>query len=434
MVNLPIEYSSKQVTPFGGMSLLKRFVDRLGVREQLQELPLPEKGSNRSYNSTHIIESFWLSIWTGASRYIDAEWLRYDRTLQSIFGWEKIPSQSTYSRFFGKFSRKRNSEVFPELQKWFVDQVEIENITLDIDSTVITRYGSQEGSAKGYNPQKRGRNSHHPLIAFISQTRMVANAWLRPGNTADSSNCKSFLEETFEEVLKDQKVGLLRADSGFYTDEILSYLENREQNYIIAVRMYPNVKNSVYGLEDWVEICKGIEVNQMRFSHENRDERRYIIVRKQVDLRPKAGGKLLFDDLPGYRYSTYVTNLDLPLDVIWNMYNQRADCENRIKELKQDFGLENFCLKDFWATEASFRFIMVAYNIMSLFRFFALQSHKRATLKTLKLYCFALGAWTTSHSNKKVLKIALPLKRRKWMEGVFSQIQNLEPPFKVSIA
>ena len=44
--------------------------------------------------------------------------------------------------------------------------------------------------------------------------------------------------------------------------------------------------------------------------------------------------------MPGYRYSSYVTNLDLPLDVIWNMYNGRTDCENRIKELKQDFGLE----------------------------------------------------------------------------------------------
>lgn len=130
---------------------------------------------------------------------------------------------------------------------------------MDLDSTVITRYGDQEGSAKGYNPQKRGRNSHHPLIAFIGQTRMVANAWLRAGNTADSSNCKSFLEETYEEILKGKRVGLLRADSGFYTDEILSYLESRSQNYIIAVRMYPNVKNTIYRLENWVEICEGIE-------------------------------------------------------------------------------------------------------------------------------------------------------------------------------
>ena len=428
MVNLPIEYSAKQVTPFGGMSLMKRFVDKLGIREKLEELPLPKRGSNRSYQASQVIESFWLSIWTGASRYIHADWLRYDKTLQKIFGWSSMPSQSTYSRFFGKFSQKRNTEVFPKIQKWFLEQIQIERITLDLDSTVITRYGEQEGSAKGYNPRKRGRNSHHPLMAFISQTRMVANAWLRPGNTADNSNCEAFLEETYEKVLKEQEVGLLRADSGFYTDKILSYLESREQNYIIAVRMYPNIKSMIYGIDDWVEICNGIEVNQMHFSHTNKKERRYIVVRKQIKLRPKSSGKLLFEDIPYYRYSCYVTNLDLPLDVVWNMYNGRADCENRIKELKEDFGLDNFCLKDFWATEASFRFIMIAYNIMSLFRFYALQSHNKSTLKTLKVYCFALGAWTVNHSNKKVLKIALPVKRRPWMDGIFKQITNFNAP------
>jgi len=59
-----------------------------------------------------------------------------------------------------------------------------------------------------------------------------------------------------------------------------------------------------------------------------------------------------------------VTNLDLPLDQIWNIYNSRADCENRIRELKQDFELDAFCLQDFWATEASFLFIMAAYNLL----------------------------------------------------------------------
>ena len=85
--------------------------------------------------------------------------------------------------------------------------------------------------------------------------------------------------------------------------------------------------------------------------------------------------------------------------------------------------------EDFWATEASFRFIMVGYNLMSLFRHFALNHHNRATLKTLKSYCFALGAWTVNHANKKVLKISLPVKRRPWLEGIFSQISNLSPPF-----
>ena len=121
---------------------------------------------------------------------------------------------------------------------------------------------------------------------------------------------------------------------------------------------------------------------------------------------------MFFDDLSGYGFSCYVTNIDLPLDQAWNIYNTRADCEDRIKELKEDFGLDNFCLKNFWATEASFRLIMVAYNLMSLFRHFALNHHNRATLKTLKVYCFAIGAWTVKHANKKVLKIALHTKKR----------------------
>ena len=434
MVNLPIEYSDKKVTPFGGMSLMKRFIDQTGIRDKLDNLDLPAPGSNRGYDPKQIVESFWLSIWTGASRYIHCDWLRYDRVLQDIFAWDNMPSQSTYSRFFNKFSQARNTSFFPELQHWFFSQIQVDNITVDLDSTVITKYGQQEGSARGYNPNKRGRNSHHPLMAFVSQTHMVANAWLRPGNTADNSSCVEFMQETFNEALKGKRIGLVRADSGFYTEDILSYLEKEKMNYIIATRMYSNVKHAVWELEDWIELTKGIELNEMIFQHEQGKPRRYIVIRKKIEDRPKATGKLLFEDLPGYRYSCYVTNMDLPLDQIWNIYNTRADCENRIKELKQDFGLDNFCLKDFWATEASFRFIMVAYNLMSLFRFFALQSHKTATLKTLKLYCFALGAWVTNHSNRKVLKISLPVKKRPWLDGIFAQISNSDPPYKFSNA
>lgn len=428
MVNLPIEFSDKKVTPFGGMSLLKHFLDSLQINAKLQSLDLPQGYSNRAYNPVDIVESFWLSIWTGATRYIHADWLRYDTVLQEIFGFSQMPSQSTYSRFFNKFSDKKNTEIFPELHRWQMSQVNISSITVDLDSTVLPRNGSQEGSTKGYNPRRRGRNSHHPLIAFIEQTRMVANAWLRPGNTADSSNCEAFLKETLHHALLGQKVGLLRADSGFYTTNILECLEEESINYIIAARLYPSFKRQVYGISDWVNVCKGIDVAELYFAHSKGKKRRYIIVRKNVEIRAKAGGKQLFDD-ETYRFSCYVTNLDLPLDMVWNMYNARADCENRIKELKQDFGLDNFCMQSFWATEASFRFIMIAYNIISLFRFFALQSRQAHTLSTLRSYCFALGAWTTTHANKKTLKIALPAQRRPWMEGIFTHIKQNPPPF-----
>uniref|UniRef100_UPI003782F733 transposase n=1 Tax=Prosthecobacter sp. TaxID=1965333 RepID=UPI003782F733 len=160
MVNLPIEYSDKLVTPFGGMALMKRFIDQTGIREHLATLDLPQGGSNRAYDPVQIIESFWLGIWTGASRYIHCDWLRQDQTLAAIFGYESLPSQSTYRRFFGKFSQARNTAVFPPLQRWFFSQINVGAVTVDFDSTVITRDGSQEGSAKGYNPNRKGRNSH----------------------------------------------------------------------------------------------------------------------------------------------------------------------------------------------------------------------------------------------------------------------------------
>jgi len=157
-------------------------------------------------------------------------------------------------------------------------------------------------------------------------------------------------------------------------------------------------------------------------------------VRKLIERRPEAAGKLLFDDIPEYRYSVYVTNTDLPVTQLWNLYNGRADCENRIKELKQDFGLESFCLKDFWATEASFRWIMIAYNLMMLFQHAALNQDTKRTLKTLKTQCFAIGAWTAEHARKTVLKLSLPQKKRGWMDAIVRNIEQLVMPINLANA
>jgi len=57
--------------------------------------------------------------------------------------------------------------------------------------------------------------------------------------------------------------------------------------------------------------------------------------------------------------------LTCPAEQIWLSYKDRADAENRIKELKYDFGLDSFCMDKFWATEAAFRTIMIAYQQFS---------------------------------------------------------------------
>lgn len=435
--DIQVVFTDQKVTAWGGMKLMKDMIDGIGIKEFMSGLDLPEKGSNRGYEAMQIIECFWTSIWIGAGRFSHSAYLRYDKVLQSIFGWKQAPSQSTYSRFFQKFSWKRNTEVFVPIQKWFIDNLKIKNTTIDFDSSVITRYGEQEGSKVGYNSSKPGRASHHPLMAFIAETRMVANAWLRPGNTVALSNCKSFIDETFE-ILKDKKVGLIRADSGFYGHDFLNYLEKEKQiNYIVAVKMYPTIKQELRRLQSWIKLKDGIEIAEFEYqSPEWKKPRRMIAVRKNIEILTKATGKLLLFDEPvgRYRYSLYVTNLDLPAEQIWLSYKDRADAENRIKELKYDFGLESFCMDKFWATEAAFRTIMIAYNMMSLFRQIVLQSKSQATLSTLRFKCFALGSWISKHAGKTTLNISAIGEKRKWLDGLFDIVKQKDKSFYFSNA
>jgi len=92
-----------------------------------------------------------------------------------------------------------------------------------------------------------------------------------------------------------------------------------------------------------------------------------VVIREQ--LRPERsslGRKLL--DVPGYALRLFVTNLALPPEEIWRDYNHRADMENRIAELKHDLAADDFCLRQFFATEAAFRSILLLFNLLGEFQ------------------------------------------------------------------
>ena len=85
-----------------------------------------------------------------------------------------------------------------------------------------------------------------------------------------------------------------------------------------------------------------------------------VAVRKNIEILTKSTGTILLFDEPvsRYRYSLHVTNLELPAEQVWLSYKDSADAENRIEELKYDFGLYSFCMDKFWATEAAFHTIL----------------------------------------------------------------------------
>ena len=148
--------------------------------------------------------------------------------------------------------------------------------------------------------------------------------------------------------------------------------------------MYPTIKKELQSQKTWWTIKDGMQICEFEYqSPEWKKPRRMVAVRKNIEILTKATGKLLLFDEPvgKYRYSLYVTNLALPAEQIWLSYKDRADAENRIKELirLRRIGLDSFCMDKFWATEAAFRTIMIAYNLMSLFRQIVLKS--KMTLK-----------------------------------------------------
>ena len=120
-------------------------------------------------------------------------------------------------------------------------------------------------------------------------------------------------------------------------------------------------------------------------------ERRFVVIREQVrEGRDSVGRKLI--DVPGYTFRVFVTSCAEPPEEIWRGYNRRADMENRIAELKHDLGADGFCLKQFFATEAAFRAVLLLFNLLSEFqRAAGLPVYREpATIRTQVLTCGAI--------------------------------------------
>ena len=78
---------------------------------------------------------------------------------------------------------------------------------------------------------------------------MVANCWNRSGNTASSSNCINFLEETFT-ILKNKKVGLFRVDSGFCSETIMKFIEDKQIAYVMSCELYAKLQAAIYSIKN----------------------------------------------------------------------------------------------------------------------------------------------------------------------------------------
>jgi len=277
----PVSFSHREVTAWGGLALLKQMLDSMGFRQAGAGRGLPEPRSNRGYAPLQLIEQFIVSIWCGGCRFAHAQTVRMDSTLVRLFGWAKASGHKAIMRLVARFDMLTNERVQAAVYCWFFDKIQaLKQVTLDVDSTVITRNGEQKAAGRGYNPSRHGRASHHPLLAFVAEARMVANFWLPPGNARSANNILQFLESTLHH-LGDKTVGLLRADSGFFDETVLTFLEGKGIPYIVAARLTQPLQRTIYQTTGWWALEAGLELTELRYQAAGwATERRLIVVRQ----------------------------------------------------------------------------------------------------------------------------------------------------------
>jgi hypothetical protein len=141
-----IRFTAREITVWGGLALMRRMLQSIRFSEVAKEWDLPQPGSNRGYEPVQIIEQFLVSIWCGANRFAHAEITRFDTTLTRLFGWTRVAGHKAIMHFFNRFDMAMNEQVQEQIYRWFFDRLSIDRLTMDVDSTVITRCGQQQGA------------------------------------------------------------------------------------------------------------------------------------------------------------------------------------------------------------------------------------------------------------------------------------------------
>ena len=391
---LILRETPRAVTPFGGIAVFILFLGKIGFVEAVrQHMPIRWRSPNH-IDPSSTFTAFLVAVLVGAKRFAHASLLRGDRALHALLGMDRFPTDDTIRNLFRAFGMGEVQRLYEPLAEWQMQRLprREEGYSLDLDSTVFERYGQQEGSLKGHNPRKHGRPSHHPLLAVLSEAHFLLHGWLRSGNCGTSRGVVEFLKEALALLGQSVKIRVLRADSGFFEDKLLSFLEQRLLPYIVVAKLTPWVKRAAQRVEQWTILDDDYSAGEFRLKlHGWSVERRFVVIRELVrEGRDSVGRKLI--DVPGYTFRVFVTScVDLPQD-IWRDYNRRADMENRIAELKHDLGADGFCMKQFFATEAAFRAVLLLFNLLSEFqRAAGLPVYREpATIRTQILTCGAI--------------------------------------------
>jgi Transposase DDE domain group 1 len=107
-------------------------------------------------------------------------------------------------------------------------------LILDLDSTVVTVFGHQEGVAVGYNPRYRGKRSYDPLLCLEANSSFLWDVELRRRDAGNWAGSEELLACCFHATPADIREVRVRADAGFGYGPVLEMLEARPAQYAVV--------------------------------------------------------------------------------------------------------------------------------------------------------------------------------------------------------
>ena len=426
--NVRIAWNHKGLTHYGGVHFFHEFVRVLQLRDYLaRHLDYPRV--HPRYSLSQMLLGLIYPIILGLDRLETASLLRANGSFQYLTGLPSYPDPQTLRRFLLQAPpgfRQQLHRFNDRLLRQFIHQPEHRSrLILDLDSTVVTVFGRQEGAEVGYNPRYRGKRSYDPLLCLEANSSFLWDTELRPGNAGTWAGSEELLACCLLAIPADIREVRVRADAGFGFHPVLALLEQRPAQYAVVARLTSAFKRVLGGLR-YHRLNARWEIAE--FEHRLTGwpcARRCIVARRKIDeTEPEP---TLFV-LERHLYRAWFTNLSLTPAGVWNFYDGRAGMEPRIRELREDYALRKIPTRAFAANALYLEVVRLAYNLVTAFQRTCLPEEWQAlTLTKLRHRLFWLPGELTRPQNRPTLRLPNRPAIQEWTAHIQRQVHKLKP-------
>lgn len=371
----------------------------------------------------------------GIQRVNKTEILQYNGLFLSLVGLKKFPDQTALRRFLRRIPPPAIREMVrlhdrlrTELFAIPRDRTQLE---FHMDSVVLTLYGKQQGARKGYNPRKKGRPSYHPILCFEGHGQEFWHGSLRPGDTASNTGARFMVKRCLEKVpsrIARSRIRFL-ADSGYFSGKLVEDLDQAGCGYIMVAAKVKNFLPLAYRA-GFKKMHFGWGVAEFNYKPQKwKADHRFIVVRRPVQDAPEQADQLTLLQVGRFKYSAYVTNLDLKAQNIWRTYHSRANVEKSIRELLHHLALNKIPTQEWTANVAFFQMLLFAYNLVHWFKRLCLpREYFQATVETIRNDFLVLPGKLTCRAGHNVLLLPRDYHHRKTFLEAAQKIQKLRLP------